>query len=408
MLLLGTWTAAAAQDQPQGFASLDGGTRGGDPANVCTVAEESEKALHDAVKCTRSRPGGGVVIFARPSMTITLGKPLQLPSNITMQGPATIQSAARETLRIEGQSQIIVRDLVFRSLTRKDCPDPTLPTTVAARFESDDAISGCNTPIEVLGTRVAKATGTVAADGRDSTHVWIDHNSFSRCGDKCIVIKNGNTTNASGRWFGADLVTVSNNRFTDSFYSVLITVINKEALRGMLKHSTSECEAVKAKGVLPQMRISVYGNLFENIRRRSVRAAYCNVYVHQWNNVIAGFGMPFSQFPSGTTCSGNAFGFGPSSIYGSRLLLEANYIAAWPGPSCKNALNSGAGGRDESESKPDTEGYIQARDNLLVNDAKLTGRTSSVPPPPYSYTKLPADQAYASVSKNAGARGERR
>ncbi len=390
---------------PAGFASLDGGTPGGDPQTVCSVATADEQSLRDAVDCTRKSPRGGVVTFAQPSRPITLSRRIELPSNITVRGPVTLQSDASGMFHIAGARNVVVTDIVFRTLSGgtskkgRPCPDPTAPDTVAVGNDDNPGTTACTVPITIQGTRAHK--GKAPEDATDSKNVWIDHNTFARCGDKCITIKNG-AKKQNGQFSGADNVTVSNNKFQDSFFALLITLVhNKEGgARYLVMRDTGKCERTFKGGALPRMRVSVYGNLFDHVRRRMVRAAYCSSYVHEFNNAIVGFGLPLSSFGKGASCrTAGAYGFGPSAHSGGKLYLENNYIAAWPNDprGCKQAIVSADGEGDE--------GYIKDTGNLYVNGAQGgSNKPEMVAPPPYSYTALPAAQVYDSVTKNAGAR----
>jgi pectate lyase len=270
---------------------------------------------------------------------------------------------------------------------------------VAVGKGDDLGTTACTVPITIQGSKNRK--GRAPEQVADSKNIWIDHNTFIRCGDKCITIKNGAKA-PSGRFAGADNITLSHNRFQQSFFGVLITVINSDegGARALVKRDTEKCAVVAASGVLPQTRVTIHGNLFEDVRRRMVRVAYCNSYGHEFNNAILGFGMPMSKYPAGATCDRSAFGFGPSAHSGGRLLLENNYIAAHPNDpnGCKAAVDTGGKGEDE--------GFVKDVGNLYANGA--TGGSNGaqhVAAPPYQYQMLPASQVLESVKRNAGARG---
>lgn len=396
---------------PVGFASLDGGTPGGDPTNRCPVAAPSEDALRSAIECTSKTQRGGVVVFTTADKPIAIGDPIELPSNITIEGPATLKTSAIAVFVVSGQHNVAIRNISFLTLPRvtvkgRSCPDPVSPDTVAVGNAERPGVTGCTKPIIVEGTHIGK--DEVISQATDAKNIWIDHNTFSRCGDKCIVVRN-DAKDTNGRWSGADDVTISNNKFLDSFFSVLITLTGKEedtGARHPILRDTAKCEAEKAAGILPQMRVSVYNNLFNRVRQRNVRVAYCSAYVHEFNNVIENFGLAASSASPSANCSTpGVFGFGPSAHSGATLLLENNYIAAWPNDpnGCKAAVQTNATG-DVNDASVKDWGYVKEVGDVFANGAYgASYKPDRVAAPPYPYTLIPASQVYDFVLRNAGA-----
>jgi len=396
--------AAPAGAGPIGFASLGGGTSGGDPANVCSVAGATETALRNAIDCTQKSPRGGVVGFRGIKGTIDLDKRIALPSNITIQGPASLRTDTAGIFQIAGSRNVIVRDITFLTTPRgqskrgRTCPDPLSPRAVAVGDNEQPGTTGCTVPITIQGTRNRKGrTATVT----DTENVWIDHNTFIRCGDKCITIKNGDRK-ANGQFSGADALSISNNKFADSFFAILMTVVDRKegGARSEIAHSSDKCEAHASQ--LPRMRASIYNNWFYHVRRRSARSAHCTSYIHEFNNVIEGFGLRVADLPRGTGCRDKGvYGFGPSAHSGGRLYLENNYIAAWPDDprGCKAAVSSGA------EDHEGNDGYVRDVGNFYAQGAfGGSNRPERVPAPAYPYSPLPAKTLYDTVTRNAGAR----
>jgi len=162
--------------------------------------------------------------------------------------------------------------------------------------------------------------------------------------------------------------------------------------------------------MLPWMRITVVGNHFSNVRQRSVRASYCTVQVHEFNNVIENMGRPLSAMPKNARCSSPGLkGKGPESVHGAQILFENNYVSAWNagapklnGETCVDDIVQSGTGHPEK----DKGGYIKLRGNLLLNGAAAheNGPERVFDRPPYAYRLLPAAEVYRTVVKQAGPR----
>lgn len=396
---------------PIGFASLNGGTTGGNPKNTCNVAiiesdpETTTKNLLDAIECAKKYSDGAVVTFTPPGATAQITKTINLPSNITLQGPAKLEDAS---IRIHGKQNIIIRNLVFTTLPTghtngvgKPCPDPTAPTT---RGTGVNGTTGCPTPILVSGSDV----NTPPDKATDSTNIWIDHNVFNRCGDKCIVLTTG-TAQDTGRYTGTDAVTVSNNIFKNSFLGMLVTY-QGSALRPVVSFNTEKCEKIRdtEPNILPRIRATVYGNLFINVHQRTVRASYCTVEVHEFNNAIIDNAHELSEYPDAQNCEDLA-GKGPESVHGAQILFENNFVSSWrngpptlKGVVCTNDIVQS--GHTDPETGVDKVGYIKLRNNLLTNGATAHefGANKVRFEIPYTYSLLPARLVYQSVMETAG------
>jgi pectate lyase len=256
---------------------------------------------------------------------------------------------------IENSGNIVVRNLFFRIPNRgPGCANPQTPK---------DTIR-CGIPLYLRG---------------DVRNVWIDHNDFDRCGEKCITIWTGRALPGMGRAAAPDQVTISNNRFTNSYFGIQIG---------------------SAAGLSPEQlpgpeRVTLYGNVFSNIFRRTPQAA-SYAQVHAFNNLIVHWGHP------GRACQGTDYGFAASSLGGAQLLLENNVFEPWPGPvGCK------VGGLTEQYSP--LQGY-QRGTGYLRGRGNLGGEVKEVSPdrvfrPPYPYSLRPVAGLAGQLEREAGVEG---
>ena len=169
LLLLLATTARSGEDAPIGWASVDGGTTGGQGGATVTVSDASS-----LVAQAQSTPP----LIIRVSGTIHLSSPVRVKSNKTILGAgqgATIQGG--------GIFLTKVHNIIIRNLT----------------------ISGATDAINIEGA---------------AHHVWVDHCDLSRCTDGLLDIKHG-----------SDLVTVSWNHFHDHHKTCLLGHSDKEDIR---------------------------------------------------------------------------------------------------------------------------------------------------------------------------------
>jgi len=369
LLVLGTLMVpatalAAAGDRPIGFGQQ---TSGGcaERRCICHVREATEAAL---LACVHA-PGSGTVVFDTPGPIFIDSPPaarasrIKVPSNKTIQGPVTLVTNG-VLFEIESQDNIIIRDVRYHSALsdHAECRDVTGPAQSVR----------CGEAINIVG---------------DSKNIWIDHNDFSQCGEKCVEVwatPGFGPSAANGRLLGPDMITISNNIFRDSYFGVAIGVDAHTGPERLPEHE----------------RVTVYGNLFTGIFRRTPRGA-SGAWVHVFNNVIAHWGGQNS-------CIRDGFGFGPSSIGSAQMLLENNVLIANVDPrACKVATeisdydSTSVGGSDRGL------GLMRVAGNLTVNGTVLNqNNPGSVfdPHAYYSYTLLPADRVFSSVRANAGVR----
>jgi pectate lyase len=160
---------ARGGDGPVGWASVDGGTRGGQGGATITVEDAS--AL---VEQAQSVPP----LIIRVSGTIRPGSPVRVRSNKTIVGVGPDATIVGGGFQVAKASNIILRNL-----TITDAPD-------AINIEAG------------------------------SRHIWVDHCDLSNCRDGLVDIKRG-----------SDLVTVSWNHFHDHHKTCLLGHSDKEDIR---------------------------------------------------------------------------------------------------------------------------------------------------------------------------------
>jgi pectate lyase len=164
-----TGRASPSEDVPIGWASVDGGTTGGQGGAIVNVSDASS-----FVAQAQSAPP----LIIRVSGTIHLSSPVRVRSNKTILGvgsDATIQGGGIFLTKV---SNVIIRNLT---------------------------ISGATDAINIEGA---------------AHHIWVDHCDLSRCTDGLLDIKHG-----------SDLITVSWNHFHDHHKTCLLSHSDKEDVR---------------------------------------------------------------------------------------------------------------------------------------------------------------------------------
>jgi pectate lyase len=241
-----------------------------------------------------------------------------------------------------------------------------------------------DSPTDTIGCGVGVA---IRGGARD---IWIDHNDFDHCGAKCLDVWTVDNAGGRGRAEGGDLITISNNVFRNSYYAIL----------------TGAAANLTRERIPEEMRVTLYGNLFYNVFRRSPRAAVFSK-VHMFNNVVKYWGR------TGVACVGRESGFGASSMGEAQLLVENNVFIARPGTrECKTAI-------DISDQRPQGGvargiGLVRARGNEARNGAMLSEsqagrvfdpRDQSHPAYYYPYTLRPTQGLVEAVEADAGVQG---
>jgi pectate lyase len=169
LLLLLPTTASFAEDIPIGWASVDGGTTGGQGGAIVTVSDPSSLVAQAESK---------LPLIIRVSGTIHLTSPVRVKSTKTIVGMgqgATIQGGGFHITKV---SNIIIRNLT---------------------------ITGATDAINVEGA---------------SHHIWVDHCDLSNCTDGLLDIKHG-----------SDFVTVSWNHFHNHHKTCLLGHSDKDEIR---------------------------------------------------------------------------------------------------------------------------------------------------------------------------------
>jgi pectate lyase len=343
-------SAGSAQaDQPVGFGRA---TTGGGAGPVCHVRDEIS---------LRACVGGAspAVVTADLMLTINPGRrPIKVGSNKTIDGKGRL-SLVHDWVGFDlgGARNVIIRNIRFRGsgadlfpIKHSNCAHPSRPTDV----------EGCGVSISMWGP---------------TANVWIDHDTFEACGNKCIA--GWGRAQIAGPVAIPDLITISNSIFRDSYYAILFGV--------------AAPVPVDQLPVQPG-RVTLYGNLFERIMRRTPRAA-SGYRIHVFNNLIKDFGGRDS-------CKAVGFGFGPSATAGGQILLENNVIEAWPDANaCKQADNLVPAEGVEADRGA---GQIRSIANLVRNGALAEG-ADRVFTPDYPYAAMNARLVEAYVAANAGA-----
>lgn len=376
--------AEAIGEAPVGFGrgTTGGCTERGCVCEVTTLADDRRSPPPGSLRqCAEARDAKWIIFSARG--TIRLERPLAIASNKIIDGrkqkpndeAVVIAGPAHFLFLIEDTRNIIVTDLYFRNDQMAAGQSGALPRCM--NQETPEETRRCGLPIQIRGA---------------VKNVWINHSDFNHCGSKCIIVWTEPLRGEvpDGRAAGADLVTISNNVFRNSFYAVLIGA-----------------SAKLPENRLPeQTRVTLYGNVFFNVFRRSPRAASFTK-VHAFNNVLKYWGT------RGASCEGKYFSWGASSVGEAQLLLENNVMIARPEPdACK--LGDQVGDKDPKEGFHRGTGKVRARGNLLENGATITENEPDEVFDPsdrsrgdlaYSYTLRSTAGLEQAVEQTAGVRG---
>jgi pectate lyase len=154
-------SAATYESSPIGFASLNGGTKGGSTGTVVTV--KTAAALKTALAASTSQT-------VKISGLISITGMYSVASNKTILGVGSASGISGGGFNLSTVKNVIIRNLVFKN-------------------SNDDAINVQS----------------------ETTNVWIDHNDLSNAYDGLIDIKRG-----------SDFVTVSWNHLHDHDKSMLL------------------------------------------------------------------------------------------------------------------------------------------------------------------------------------------
>lgn len=290
-----------AADAPIGFASVDAlglaGTTGG--AGGRTVTARTAEEFLEYIDSTET-----LVIQVAGTIAITSKQGVR--PNKTIVGVGNSGHITGGGLDFYRSSNVIVRNLRFTGA-------------------EDDAINV----------------------GRESHHIWIDHNTFSGAVDGSIDVVRG-----------ADYVTVSWNHFDHSDKSMLIS------------HSDG------AAGTdVGRLKVTIHHNFFDHSRQRHPRIRFAEP-VHVFNNYFLGNEL-----------------YGVASTENAGVVVEGNYFENVPHP-----LHSAGGYADSGP------GRAVQRGNVFVGSGTPeTAGTVVEPRTYYPYTMDSAQSVPAAVRAGAGA-----
>jgi pectate lyase len=210
VLFLMASNAGADDDVPVGWASVAGGTTGGQGGATITVSDAA--ALEAAAQSTPP-------LIIRVVGTVQLASPLRVKSNKTIVGVGSDATIVGGGIFLTKVSNIIIRNLTIR--------------------EAPDAIN---------------------LEGA-AHHVWVDHCDLSQCTDGLLDIKRG-----------SDFVTVSWNRFHDHHKTCLLGHSDKDDIRRMdtghlrvtYHHNFFDGTQTRHPRVRFAEPVHVYNNYFKN------------------------------------------------------------------------------------------------------------------------------------------------
>ncbi|WP_116127034.1 Ig-like domain-containing protein [Lewinella sp. IMCC34183] len=236
ILFLLAASVLTAQDGPVGWASLNGGTTGGDGGEEVTATTRSE--LNSAISGSTPR-----VILVEDTIELNLYERLNVGSNKTIRG-ATPAAMIRF-----GGLQVVGNNVIIQNLSIGDSYDPADPD---GKLHSTDGIT-------IFGQ-----------------NVWVDHCWLYSTADGLLDVRSGNGSIA-------DYVTVSYTRFSDHNKVSLIGSSNNETeSRGHLRvtYHHNWFDGTYGKSVvqrMPRVRfgdVHLFNNYFEDVGSYAVAARF--------------------------------------------------------------------------------------------------------------------------------------
>jgi pectate lyase len=306
---------------------------------------------------------GGADAIADVALTVDPGaRRLTVAPNTTLDGQGLLTIAPSLRGIDITVFNVIVRNTVFHGPGIGRALNPAVLHMVVPTTHSN-----CTSPTgtnEIFGCAVQIQIRGGAQD------IWIDHNTFSSCGDICISVLGENDGAAR-----PDMVTVSNNIFRDSFFAANFGLSAMIVILPPPGHAT------------------LYGNLFDHVFRRQPGAG--GYQLHVFNNYWRDYGG--ATYPGARVVGCNK-GFGPEVTGQAEMLLEANVAEAGP---CREAV-------DNQFFRPVVglaRGYgkVRAVGNLGLKGATVTGSDTLDFTPTYPYRPLPVNQVKEAVLAHAGA-----
>jgi len=341
-----------------GWAAQEGGTRGGALAAASNVYTVSDRAQLVAALST---PAASRIVRVAASIDMSDGRAfadsadqarrgvVRIPSNTTLLGVAPGAGFVNASLMVAGVEQVIVRHLSIRN-----------PCDIEPRWDPNDGARGnWNSAFDAISVR-------------DARHVWIDHNSFTDAPetDDRAPIVNGKARQCHDGALditqGADLVSVTYNHFAQHEKNMLIGAGDRFT------------------GDQGRLRITLKGNLFEDVAERSPRVRYGQV--HLFNNYYVG----------DRDRALYRHGYSIGAAHASRLISDANAFEVKGATSCSQLVHDPA-------SSP---GVFNDSGSLLNGQplARCPHGGDAGWRVPYSYAALPAQSVPQHVRANAGPR----
>lgn len=337
-----------------GWAAMEGGTRGGADAAASAVHTVSSRA---EVLAALAKPAGNAapaarIIQVRGTIDMLDGaKPgvLRLPSHTTLIGLGEDAGFVNASLLVSNASQVIIRNL---SISNPCDPNP--------KWDPQDGANG-NWNSVYDGITVA-----------NSHHVWIDHNSFTdaprtdgqapkengmlkQCHDGALDITGG-----------SDFVTVSYNHFA---------LHEKNTLVGNSDDATGD------EG---HLRVTFANNFFEYVSSRAPRVRFGQV--HLLNNFHKG-SRKHAEY---------AHGYSVGVAKRAHIIIDANAYDIEGARGCGDVLRNPGG----SEAGAVLDRASQLNGKPLAECGLPSDVGWNVP---YTFSALPAADVQANVMTNTGA-----
>jgi pectate lyase/pectin methylesterase-like acyl-CoA thioesterase len=341
-----------------GWAAQEGGTRGGAlaaPEHVYTVRDR------DQLLAALASPAPARIVRVAATIDMSEGRPfrdtedqarrgvVRLPSNTTIIGVTPGAGFVNASLVVADVAQVVIRNLAIRN-----------PCDVGPRWDPKDGARGnWNSSFDGI---------TVSA----SHHVWIDHNSFTDAPetDDRQPVENGMPKQCHDGALdinqAADFVSVTYNRFGQHEKNMLI--------------GSSD----RATGDQSHLRITLKGNLFEDVAERAPRVRYGQV--HLLNNYYVG--------DRKRPVYGHHYSVGVA--HASHIISNANAFDIAGATECRHVV------RD-----PGSSPGVFADSGSLLNGQPLTNCPYGGDAGwrvPYSFAALPASEVARHVRENAGPR----
>lgn len=351
--------AAERQHAPfDGWAAMEGGTRGGalaSPARVYTVRDRAQ------LLAALAAPAPARIVRVAASIDMSEGRAfagsddqarrgtVRIPSNTTLIGVAPGAGFVNGSLSVARVSQVVIRNLALRN-----------PCDVGPRWDPRDGAKGnWNALFDAI---------TVS----DARHVWIDHNSFTdapdtddrhpaangkrkQCHDGALDINQG-----------ADLVSVTYNHFALHEKNLLIGASDR------------------ATGDQGRLRVTLKGNLFEHVAERAPRVRYGRV--HLLNNYYVGD----RKRPT------YGHGYSVGVAHASRIISDANAFEIAGARTCRQVV------RDPGSSPGIFNDTGSLLNGAALRDCPHGGDAGWRVP--YGFTALPAAEVARHVRAHAGPR----